>query len=47
MIIQLVSVVHRAICPTLVHDDPTRIGISLFGIAICMLVLLKIYRCFK
>ena len=47
IIIQLVSVVHRAICPTFVQDDLTRIGVSIFGIAICVLILLKIYRCFK
>lgn len=47
MTIQLFSVVDRAICPTFVHDDSTRIAVSMFGLAIAMLILLKIYRCFK
>lgn len=42
MTIQLFSVVDRAICPTFVHDDPTRIAISLFGLAIGIVILWRI-----
>jgi hypothetical protein len=47
MMIELFSVVHRAICPTFVHDDPTRIAISLFGLAIAILILYRIAKNFN
>lgn len=47
MKIQLVSVVHRAICPTFVYDDTTRIILSIIGITLGLIVLWRISRYFN
>jgi hypothetical protein len=44
MIAQTVSVVKRPICPTFIHDDPTRIFIILIGLLILSAITAKILR---
>lgn len=44
MIAQTVSIVKRPICPTFIHDDPTRIFISLILLLALSAILFKIMR---
>lgn len=39
--------IRKPICPTFIHDDPTRIVICIIGIIICGYVLYKIMKYFN
>jgi hypothetical protein len=39
-----VSIVRRPICPTFIHDDTSRILISIIGIIICLIIFVKLFR---
>jgi len=44
MIAQTVSIVKRPICPTFIHDDPTRIFICLIGLLVLSAVFYRILK---
>jgi hypothetical protein len=44
LIAQALTIVKKPICPTFIHDDATRIVISIVGIIICYIIYCK---CFK
>jgi hypothetical protein len=44
MIAQIISIVRRPICPTFIHDDPTRIFICLIGLLILSAILYRILK---
>jgi hypothetical protein len=47
MIAQIISTVRRPICPTFIHDDPTRIFIILIGLLLLSAIAGKIMRYFN
>jgi hypothetical protein len=40
-IAQIQSIVRKPICPTYIHDDETRIIISIIGIFLCCIIYYK------
>lgn len=42
MIMQVVTIVRKPICPTLVHDETTRVIICVVGIVISILCMYKL-----
>ena len=47
MIVQIVSIISRPICPTFIHDDPTRIFITLILLLVLSAIAGKIMRYFN
>jgi len=47
MIAQIISIVRKPICPTFIHDDPTRIFIILIGLLLLSAIMAKILRHFN
>jgi len=44
MITQIISIVSKPIVPTFVHDDPTRIFLSLIGLLLLSAILYRVVR---
>jgi hypothetical protein len=47
MITQIISTVRHPVCPTFIHDDPTRIFIFLIGLILLLAITGKIMRYFN
>jgi hypothetical protein len=44
---QTLTIVKRPLCPTFIHDDTTRLIVSVIGIVICSGILWKVLRKFN
>lgn len=40
------TLVNRPLCPPLIHDDSTRIAVSLIGTVVCLYVMYRVMRHF-
>lgn len=47
MIAQVINSIRRPICPTFIHDDQTKIIISLIGICLLSYILYRILNYFN
>lgn len=45
--LQVPTIVRKPLCPTLIHDEPTRILVCLVGIVFCSVVLWRVMRYFN
>lgn len=44
MIFLQTTIVRRPLCPTLVHDEPTRIVLCVVGLVVCSYLIYRIMR---